>query len=134
MVEVESAYVNYSRDEQVMDSHSSVNLTQEGYNSGDEEAYNSFYSTWEKQTRMNNDDGSFEIPKGADKVELSPDALEQTFEAIIAAHSEILESNKPTAGLSQLREVQELAWYDQRRFASYVIGRRCSQMKEKGKE
>jgi hypothetical protein len=130
---VESTYVD-PKDPQLSFSDQPLSLTHQGSEFGGEEPFNSFRSTWEQQSRTDYDDGSFEIPKGAEKVELGEDELKRTFEAIIEAHPEILESTKPTAGLSQLREVQELARDDQLRFQSWVIGRRCSRTKEKGKE
>jgi hypothetical protein len=129
--------IDYSGDRQISSRDPSLDGTlEQEHGSGGEEAFRDPWISHEGRSRSDCDDRSFVIPKDAEKAELSPDPLERTFEAIIRAHpkKKILESTKPTAVLLQLREVQELARDDQLRFQSWVIGRRCSQRKEKGKE
>jgi hypothetical protein len=125
---VESTYVD-PKDPQLTSGHPSLDSTLEkGYESGNE---NPLWSSHERQPEMNSDD---ELPTGADEAKLDESQVKQMGDAIIAAHPEVLKAWRPPAGLSQLSEIRALARTDELCVKSYVIGRRCSRMKEKGKE
>ncbi|KAH8077236.1 hypothetical protein HD553DRAFT_327368 [Filobasidium floriforme] len=105
MSQITSIKIDYSQDPQVSSGHSSLDRTQKGHEPGNGEAFRHSVSTaFGSRFGTDGDYGSFVIPKDAEKAELGEDELTRTFDAIIEAHPEILESNKPTSGLLQLRE------------------------------